>query len=637
MPISLNDLYKVLNKEASQKPQPDPGQQAMLLAAQAAKPAGAPALPKAIEQPQPEDAEDPGPDLEKLIQEKDKELEKKKKQAEDLRHQLQQEQLQHQQAVLLQEVEKKEKESIQRIKKEQEQLQQQKTIQEAEQIQHKAQLDKQTAMAQVKLEQQKSKTLIDLSKQQAQQEIQHIDRTRKNVDKYMQESVKKLDKQKQEFEASKSAVSPALQSVMDNALSALHSIPTPGGMPITIKKANFLNDIANVGKNISKKLADGSKQLADGSKQFIANSTRWVDDIKRKKAYAEISKITGPTIATIIVNDDASLNNLINTYKTKPQALQDPKAVFNLLSDNVKTQITAGVMSGHLHSIGDNTTDAFLQSMGMDAKQLQQQGINVTEDPTPDKISTTDAALTTVGDFFVPQYTAQELNNRVSELVTRKVNGVDVNLSDYTNPITLGVANSTDPNLAGKTNPYLSDSDQEFIVANWGKLSEENKRAAGALLSPRFRSTVPGGWRFGPEGDPTYNTRLESSKQTLNDHKAYNEGIRTSVSDSVGKMKRPPASVYSTSPFDQATGDMYSTIAPYIPMVGNLLGVPINSPGFRTSSRLKPSRFKPLDAQGIAHEGNITYKDSRLQHIGNNRQLSSTTPGGSMLLRQTGQ
>lgn len=609
MPISLNDLYKVLNKEASQKPQPDPGQQAMLLAAQAAKPAGAPALPKAIEEPQPEE-EDQGPELEKLIQEKDKELEKKKKETEDLRHQLQQEQLQHQQAVLLQEVEKKEKESIQRIKKEQDELQKQKTMQEAEQIQHKAQLDKETAMAQVKLEQQKSKTLIDLSKQQAQQEIQHIDRTRKNVDKYMQESVKKLDKQKQEFEASKSAVSPALQSIMDNALSALHKIPTPGGMPITIKKANW--------------------NIVDKGKQ-------WYERKRQEAAYNEIAQITGPDIARIIVNDAISLNNLINAHKTNPQALNDPKVVFNLLSDNVKTQITAGVMSGYFHSKGDDTTNKFLQSMGMDVKQLQQQGINATEDPTPDKISATDAALTTVGDFFVPQYAAQELNNRVSKLVTRKVNGVDVNLSDYTNPITLGVAQATDPNLSGKTNPYLSDSDQEFIVANWGKLSEENKRAAGALLSPRYRSAVPGGWRFGAEGDPTYNTRLESSKQTLKDYKDYKEGIRTSVSDSAGNMKRPPASVYSTSPFDQATGDMYSTVAPYIPMIGNMLGVPLNAPGFRTPSRLKPSKFKPIDAQGIAHEGNITYKDSRLQHIGNNRQISSTTPGGSMLLQQTRQ
>lgn len=634
MPISLNDLYKVLNKEASQKPQPDPGQQAMLLAAEAAKPAGAPALPKAIEQPQPEDAEDPGPDLEKLIQEKDKELEKKKKETEDLRHQLQQEQLQHQQAVLLQEVEKKEKESIQRIKKEQEQLQQQKTIQEAEHIQHKAQLDKETAMAQVKLEQQKSKTLIDLSKQQAQQEIQHIDRTRKNVDKYMQESVKKLDKQKQEFEASKSSVSPALQSVMDNALSALHSIPTPGGMPITIKKANIFGDVVDgiydYGKGIVDKAYNTGKELVDKGKQ-------WYENKKREQAYAKIVEVTGPHIAQIIVKDAASLDKLINIYYTNPQLLQDPRTVFDSLSDNVKTQITAGIMSGYFHNTGDAATNTFLQRMGMDAKSLQQQGINVTEDPTPSKISTTDSALTTVGDFIAPQYAAQELNNRVSQIVNRKVNGTDINLRDYTDSITLGVVDSTDPNLAGKTNPYLSDSDQQFIVSNWGKLSDENKRAAGALLSPQFRQAVPGGWRFGAEGDLTYNDRLRASKQTLNDHRSYREGIRTSVSDSAGNMKIPPASVYSTSPFDQATGGLYSTVAPYLPMVGNMLGAKINAPGFRTPSRLKPSKFKPLDAQGVAHEGNITYKDSRLQHIGNNRQISSTTPGGSMLLQQTGQ
>lgn len=603
MPISLNDLYKVLNKEASQNKQPDPGQQAMLLAAQAAKPAGAPALPKAIEQPQPEEQESAGPDLEKLIQDKDKELEKKKKEAEDLRHKLQQEQLQHQQAILLQEVEKKEKESIQRIKQQQEELQKQKTMQEAEEIQHKAQLDKETAMAQVKLEQQKSKTLIDLSKQQAQQEIQHIDRTRKNVDKYMQESVKKLDKQKQEFEASKSAISPALQSVMDSALSSLHKIPTPGGMPITIKKANLLG-------------------IIDSGKQ-------WLADKKHAIIVDQIAKVTGPYIAQIIGKDKDTVIRIADAYSNDPNIANNPQAVIALLSDSVKQELVANIFSGNLHRQNDAQTNKFLESAGLDPKSLQQQGINAAGDiKTPDKVTTTDRALNTIGSFFVPQYSAQELNSHVSGLVKRKIEGAEVNLSDYTDPITKGIKDSTS---LTSTNPYLSDSDQQFIVDNWGKLSPENKRAAGALLSPKFRAAVPGGWRFEAIGDPTYQARLDSSKQVLDEYNTFKNSPRTSVSDSQGGIKKAPSSVYSISPFDQATGGLYSTVAPYIPMVGKALGVPITAPGFSAPSRLKPSKFKPIDAQGIAHEGNITYKDSRLQHIGNNSQLSNTIPGGSML------
>lgn len=604
MPISLNDLYKVLNKEASQNKQPDPGQQAMLLAAQAAKPAGAPALPKAIEQPQPDEQESAGPDLEKLIQDKDKELEKKKKEAEDLRHQLQQEQLQHQQAVLLQEVEKKEKESIQRIKQQQEELQKQKTIQEAEQIQHKAQLDKETAMAQVKLEQQKSKTLIDLSKQQAQQEIQHIDRTRKNVDKYMQESVKKLDKQKQDFEASKSAVSPALQSVMDSALSSLHKIPTPGGMPITIKKANFFDGIIDSGK-------------------------QWLADKKHEIIVSKIAEVTGPYIAQIIAKDEATVLRIADSYSKDPNIASNPQAVMALFSDSVKQELVSNIFSGNLHRQNDAQTNKFLESAGLDIKSLQQQGINVTGDgKTPDKVTTTDRSLNTLGDFFVPQYSAQELNSRVSELVKRKIKGTEVNLSDYTDPITKGIKDST-----GLTpiNPYLSDSDQQFIVDNWSKLSYENKKAAGAILSPKFRAAVPGGFRFEDSGDPTFQARLDSSGQVLKEYHAFKNAPITSVSASQGGIKKAPSSVYSISPLDQATGGLYSAVAPYIPMVGNAFGVPITAPGFSTPSRLKPSKFKPIDAQGIAHEGNITYKDSRLQHIGNNSQLSNTIPGGSML------
>ena len=74
MAISLQDLQYLLNKQAAQA-KPDAGSQAMMMAAQAARPAGAPPLPKPI------DVEDGMPEqseMDKEITEKESELEKAK-------------------------------------------------------------------------------------------------------------------------------------------------------------------------------------------------------------------------------------------------------------------------------------------------------------------------------------------------------------------------------------------------------------------------------------------------------------------------------------------------------------------------------------------------------------------------------
>lgn len=282
MAISLQDLQYLLNKQAAQA-QPDAGSQAMMMAAQAARPAGAPPLPKPIDV---EDGAGANPDLDKMLKEKDSELEKAKKENEKLRHDLNKSDLAHQQEMMMRDIEKKEKESLDKIKSEMEALKNEKTMHQAESVQHKAQLDKDTAMAQVKLEQQKSKALIDYNKQQVQEQIKRTDEARKESDRYKDEARKEADRMKDEarsyidnyrsevqknldaersdmrknldteratmqksldaertsFEKSKAAISPALDQLMDNTLKSLNSIPTPEGAPIQLKQAYTIQD-----------------------------------------------------------------------------------------------------------------------------------------------------------------------------------------------------------------------------------------------------------------------------------------------------------------------------------------------------------------------------------------------------------
>lgn len=282
MAISLQDLQYLLNKQAAQA-QPDAGSQAMMMAAQAARPAGAPPLPKPIDV---DDGAGADPDLDKMLKEKDSELEKAKKENEKLRHDLNKADLAHQQEMMMRDIEKKEKESLDKIKSEMEVLKNEKTMHQAENVQHKAQLDKDTAMAQVKLEQQKSKALIDYNKQQVQEQIKRTDEARKESDRYKDEARKEADRMKDEarsyidnyrsevqknldaersdmrknldteratmqksldaertsFEKSKAAISPALDQLMDNTLKSLNSIPTPEGAPIQLKQAYTIQD-----------------------------------------------------------------------------------------------------------------------------------------------------------------------------------------------------------------------------------------------------------------------------------------------------------------------------------------------------------------------------------------------------------
>lgn len=271
MAISLEDLKYIMYKQAAQA-KPDAGSQAMMMAAQAARPAGAPPLPKPIDV---EDGMTEHSDMDKEIKEKESELEKAKAENEKLRHELNKTDLAHQQEIMMREIEKKEKESMDRIKAELDSLKNEKTLHQAENIQHKAKLDKDTAMAQVKIEQEKSKALIDYNRQQVQEQIKRTDEARKQSDQYkdqarqeaekmkddarayiddyrsqMQKNIdqertsmqQSLDQQRQSFEETKKAISPALDQLMDSTLKTLHTIPMVDAPPVILKQSCHISE-----------------------------------------------------------------------------------------------------------------------------------------------------------------------------------------------------------------------------------------------------------------------------------------------------------------------------------------------------------------------------------------------------------
>jgi hypothetical protein len=65
---------------------------------------------------------------------------------------------------------------------------------------------------------------------------------RKTLDTERATMQKSLDAERTSFEKSKQAISPALDSLMDNALKSLKSIPVPNGAPIMMKESFFIQD-----------------------------------------------------------------------------------------------------------------------------------------------------------------------------------------------------------------------------------------------------------------------------------------------------------------------------------------------------------------------------------------------------------
>lgn len=489
MAISLQDLQYLLNKQAAQA-KPDAGSQAMMMAAQAARPAGAPPLPKPIDV---EDGAGGDPDLDKMLKEKDSELEKAKKENEKLRHDLNKSDLAHQQEIMMRDIEKKEKESLDKIKSEMEALKNEKTMHQAESVQHKAQLDKDTAMAQVKLEQQKSKALIDYNKQQVQEQIKRTDEARKEADRYKDEARKESDRMKDEarsyidnyrsevqknidaersdmrknldteratmqksldaertsFEKSKAAISPALDQLMDSTIKTIHSLPVPEGQPIQLKQAYVIEDnnqklnLFNYYNEqpIEKYANTAFDNLVDGGLAYVPTCQQPVlikaavdidlrsmaDDAVLFFTLQHYSQSDDPRVATEYQLLLSKLEALRKENKSAPEIRQE-------LQGYVTGRILSGEKDTFMPLIDLITSQEIDRNVPVEQTSLNQlrqaenQGVNlsITDKPTESRLADESLDLYGFGQTFLPHLVGEKVDSRVSKSIYDVSNAVDL-------------------------------------------------------------------------------------------------------------------------------------------------------------------------------------------------------------------
>lgn len=266
MAIDLQELNNFFEKYASASNM-DRGAQAMLAAANAAKPAGAAPLPKMI--PSEQQQEPVQDNTEKTLADKDKQIELLKKENEKARQSLAEEQIKSKQYQALQDIDKRQRDSLEKIRQEQIKLDQAKTLNTAEQIKHQATLAKQESDSQVRVQQQKNKALMDLNNQQTQMQMRSADQARRNADRYKDEARKQIDKERAEFDKSRGGLSPALAYTMNNAISALGRL---GNSTSAVKSANagkLVGDLVNVAKGRQNNVGASANQTIDPTQNML--------------------------------------------------------------------------------------------------------------------------------------------------------------------------------------------------------------------------------------------------------------------------------------------------------------------------------------------------------------------------------
>ena len=677
MAISLQELRSTLFKQAAMGPaKPDAGSQAMMMAAQAARPAGAPPLPKPIDV---EDGAADNPDMDKMLKEKDSELEKAKKENEKLRHDLNKADLAHQQEMMMRDIEKKEKESLDKIKAEMEILKNEKTLHQAEGVQHKAKLEKETAMAQVKLEQQKSKALIDYNKQQVQEQIKRTDEARKESDRYKDEAraeaermkdearsyvdqyrtevqkqldtersdmrknldteratmQKSLDAERTSFEKSKQAISPALDSLMDNALKSLKSIPVPNGAPIMMKESFFIQDNDQI--SILSHFNEHDKEYAphgyntsfdslikgasvkvpqpDGALLIkAANPAEEEDSFFDFDGFIADFASKHPDTIYIKQKLEGGLAEQIAKAKgldpKSPGALSLAQSVIRELGQSAGGQkilhdIVKGHLSGNMQPAIDNavqtiatslvsgdvnntrkywtTADAMtpenLSKKFLDARQ-QGANFNLYTFQTPDKIKALPPDwMISGGKMFLPHITSEMANSEVGNALYQGSSS-GFSLRDENNPAVLGFGrNNWEVSNFGAQTPILSHGDQVNMLPLWDTLSIDHQQQLGNIMHPVFRNAV--GWNpLNSEGYRNKNTEYvnnayKQQQQVYTDRakSGLDNGMTTNTSfSSYGMSYNPYKPVYASNRWDASTGGMYSMVGAFAPMAKGILG-----------------------------------------------------------------
>lgn len=689
MAISLQDLQYLLNKQAAQA-QPDAGSQAMMMAAQAARPAGAPPLPKPIDV---EDGAVDSPDLDKMLKEKDSELEKAKKENEKLRHDLNESDLAHQQEIMMREIEKREKESLDKIKSEMEALNNEKTMHQAESVQHKAQLDKDTAMAQVKLEQEKAKALIDYNKQQVQEQIRQTDEARKESDRYKDEARKESDRMKDEarsyidqyraevqknldtersdmmkslddersaFQKSKAAISPALDQLMDSTIKTIHTLPVPEGYPLQLKQAytiqnnedrfNVFDLYTQEDTNIEKSANSFFDNIVEGA---VINIPTPSNPVLIKCAFTgfltrrleqsfidDIRKGIRPTgNADLDQRIQQELNNLLAVVQENGGIdISNPDAIKKVVENYITGRILdgEGILYKHiLPSVDSKLKTNYTKKL----TGLEQKGLNmdIRNIPTKDRLGDVSTTMFGFGSAVVPKLTGEKVNDAFNTAAYKASDYIDI--YDATSPITLGLANHNPTYTKdGKQYYYdrsllLSKKDNDKLVDVWNGLSMENRQAAGVLMSPYHRRLV--GWTpydSAQRKNNYYASFLNNQKNSTLSFPTKPSGRSQTVSQIYGGYKPATGNKYTTWQ-DEATGGWYSTLAaaPIYPLIKGIAGnfglkLP-NLPGYIPLD--KPS-YPQINKVDLARENSELFKDVR---FGRNIH-SGKTPGAQALFNQ---
>lgn len=311
MALNYYDILNIITKCASQNnskaPQQSQGSQAMMAAAQAAKPSGEPMLNLLNYGQEEEEDNNTQEDSANL-----KELERLKEENIKLREDISKKEIEMYQAQAQTQILNKEKESLDRIQKQKYDLQKMQVNADAEKIKHQAELEKITAAEELKAQQAVSKQLIDLNKQYIDQKIKNDQALRQQSDRMLEQTRKQIEQEREKFNQERTGLSPALKTDLEAAIQALDKIPIPG-QDISLKKSAFIN----------------TQQYVDAIKNAIVQSKVMPQEVK------SFIQSLDPSM-----DMSQALNSVLNMLRNNPEALREGVKILN---DNLPTMWTSFV------------------------------------------------------------------------------------------------------------------------------------------------------------------------------------------------------------------------------------------------------------------------------------------------------
>lgn len=232
--IDIDSLYSLLKKAEAGTPM-SASSQAMAEAARIATPAGAPPMPKPIEDP---GAEQQGMDpsqLAKSEQQHRNELDAKNRELNALNAEKQNLEIQLRQAQAEAKIKDQQRQAEESIRSRQMELERKQTQFEAAEERHRAQLEKATAQQEVARAKSDAKSLADIAKRDAESAkrtteqntkdyIAMLDSARSKADAYMASRQKELNRSTEAARKNSPYISVALRSNLDSALTAAQNV-----------------------------------------------------------------------------------------------------------------------------------------------------------------------------------------------------------------------------------------------------------------------------------------------------------------------------------------------------------------------------------------------------------------------------